>query len=369
MRRLALVPVVALLAGLGLSACGSNNSDQQAVLAALDASLASARNFVFVDQDLVHRTTVTGEVADSFRYSMLLSLDGATQWQEVVRDNSVADLFSGPAALTRYAGAGSSPADDVLADYASLRPLLPAGIPTPNFSMLPRTQVVDPSLGLRALQAGKWVVDPTGAPTLPSIGNDSQQLLTDPFTEPLVFLAAVRQTIDLSPPYFVKLFRPASLTPTYKPGDDPFPPPGPGVKRYDVVEPALPTLSASSLGSKPAPPTNADFRKLAIYVQGGKVVAVREDYDTLDRLQKLARNYQIPLKLSAAAGPILEDRIGELITELVQPTAPVPFRVHEETMLLSYPATPPPITLPNPAVTASLSFIPGQGPPTTTATS
>lgn len=369
MRRLALLPVVGLLAGLGLAACGSNNSDQQAVLAALDASLASARTFVFVDQDLQHRTTVTGTIADSFRYSMLLSVDGVPQWQEVVRDNAVADLFSGPAALAHYAGAGSSPAEDVVADYASLRPLLPSGIPTPNFSMLPRTQVVDPSLGLRALQEGKWVVDPTGAPALPTTGNDTQALLTDPFTEPLIFLAAVRQTIDLSSPQDVKLFRPASLTPTYKPGDDPFPPPGPGVKRYDLVEPGLPVLGPTSLGSKPSPPTNADFRKLAIYVQNGKVIAVREDYDTLDRLQKLARNYQIPLKLSAAAGPVLEDRIGELITELVQPQASVPFRVHEETMLLSYPATPPPITLPSPAVTASLSFLPGQGAATTTATS
>ena len=56
-----------------------------------------------------------------------------------------------------------------------------------------------------------------------------------------------------------------------------------------------------------------------------------------------------------------QQRIGQLLVNLIQPEKPVPYRVHEEQLLLKYPDSRPEITLPKPAVAADLSLLPGQG--------
>jgi hypothetical protein len=363
-RRTALVVVGCLLAG-GMSGCKKNDDTQRLVLDAIDKAIAAPHTFVHIDTDLDHVTTVSGEIADSLRYQLLLNVDGHPVWQQVVKDDAVADLFLEPAAIPTYVGAGSSPSVDVVTDFQELYRTLPEGarkkIPPPPLGLLPRTKALQPSLALLALQQGKWVLDKTGAPVQPSLGTAAEKLATSPFLRPMLMLEAVRAEVDRLEPSDIKKWTKDDLSPTYKPKDDPFPKPTGGEVRYDVRQPELPAITATSKQSRPDPPSDDQLRKLAIYLKDGKVVSIRENFDVLDRLQDLARIYQIPLQLKEATGTISEQRIGQLIVELVQTQRAVPFRVHEEELRLSYPETAPDITLPSPVVNADLSLLPGQG--------
>ena len=348
-----------------LSACGSENDvDQRALLAALDRAIATPRTFVHIDQGLNTKTVVSGEVSDSLRYRLLLTVDGKPTWQQVVKDDAVANLFLDRNKVATYAGAGSSPAVQVVSDYQVIAPFLPKEVPPPAYGQLPKTQPVEPSLALAALQQGKWVVDPDGAPVLPTVGTSAEQLATTPFLRPLLMLSAVRAEVDQTNFQFIKKYSKDDLSPLFKPEDDPFPKPQDGEVRYDVGQPPLPAVTATSQDSRPEPPEDVSLRKLAIYLRDGKVVAVRENFDILDRLEDLARLYQIPLQLDPSAGTVTQQRIGQLLVNLIQPEKPVPYRVHEEQLLLSYPPERPEIALPKPAVSADLSLLPGQGTPT-----
>lgn len=360
LRRTALVVCVAVLAG-SFSGCAKDDKTQALVLKALDDSLGQSRSFLFVDQDLNHKTTVTGDIADSLRYKLLLDVDGRPVWQQVVRDDAVANLFLDPSKVTTYAGAGSSPAVNVVIDYQAIKSLVPKEVPPPPFDQLPRTQQLRPSLALAALRAGKWVVDPAGAPVLPSVGAAAEKLATSPFLRPMLMLAAVRDEISRIQPTDIKRWQKDDLTPMFLPKDDPFPAPQDGVERYDVRQAPLPQITATSRGSKPSPPTDDALRKLAVYIKDGRVVAVRENFDILDRLEDMARLYQVPLQLNKSTGRVTQQRIGQLLVQLVQPPRAVPYRVHEEQLILSYPDSPPAVELPEPAVVADLSIIPGQG--------
>lgn len=362
-RRTAVVLCTATVAS-GLAGCGEeDDSIQRLVLGALSTAIDSPRTFVHVDQGLSRRTVVTGDLADSLRYRVLLSVDGKPIWQKVVKDDSVADLFLDPTQVATYAGAGSSPAVDVVSDYQLIAPVLPPGVPVPAFSQLPKTTPVKPSLALAALQQGKWVQDSDGAPVLPNVGSSAELLATTPFLRPLLMLAAVRAEVDATDARFVQKYSEDDLSPLFKPEDDPFPKPGPGEDRYDVGQPPLPGITATSQNSRPDPPDDRALRKLAIYLKDGKVVAIRENYDILDRLEDIARLYMIPLQLDKSAGTVTQQRIGQLLINLVQPEKPVPYRVHEEQLLLSYPEDAPKIELPKPVVEADLSLLPGQGTP------
>lgn len=358
--------VAAGLAGAALltslSACGrKNDNDQRAVLAAIDKSINSPRTFVHIDQGIENRSVVSGQVADSLRYRLLLTLNGKPTWQQVVKDDAVADLFLDPSKVAVYAGAGSSPAVDVVSDFQVIKPFLPPQVPTPTFDRLPKTTPIEPSLALAALQAGKWVVDPDGAPVLPNVGSAAEQLATTPFLRPLLMLQAVRAEVDGVDFMSVVKFRKESLTPVFKPEDDPFPEPQPGEVRYDIRQAPLPAITATSQNSRPDPPPEAALRKLAVYVKDGRVSAIRENFNILDRLEDIARLYMVPLKLDKSAGTVTQERIGQLLINLIQTEQPVPYRVHEEQLLLTYPDTRPVITLPKPAVEADLSLLPGQG--------
>ncbi len=363
LRRVAVAVAVSTLAA-GLAGCGSKNDvDQKAVLAALDRSINSPRTFVHIDQGLNHKTVVSGEQADSLRYRLLLTVDGTPTWQKVVKDDAVADLFLDTSKVATYAGGGSSPAVDVVADYQVIAPFLPKDVPPPAFGQLPATQPIEPSLALAALQAGKWVVDSDGAPTLPTVGTSAEQLATTPFLRPLLMLDAVRAEVDGTEFRNVKKYSKDDLSPTFKPEDDPFPKPAEGEIRYDVAQNPLPAVTATSQDSRPDPPDDSSLRKLAIYVKDGRVVSIRENFDILDKLEDIARLYIIPLQLDKSAGTVTQQRIGQLLINLIQPEKPVPYRIHEEQLLINYPDTRPKITLPKPSVPADLSLLPGQGTP------
>lgn len=364
MRRAGAILVGVLVAAALLGGCGSNDQAKQQVLSAIARSLASPRHFVYVDQDLDHRTAVSGEVDDALRYEMLLSVDGLPQWQMIVHDDGVADLFPRGTDVARYVGKGWTPQVDVLADLAAIRPLLPKSLPVPVYPSLPPLLApaapASPAVG--ALEAGRWVLDPTGAPAPATLAEPSSVVNGDPFYAPEVMLQGLAAEVtDLQANQVVR-YEPGSLTPTYKPTDDPFPPPARGIVRYDIAEPSLPPPGPPTASGTPPAPDSAYFEKTAVYVSAGRVVEVAENWDVLDRLQQLVKMYRVPLRVNSQVGPSVEERIGQLIVETLQgATATIPFRVHSETMLISYAKSPPRISLPSQAVVANLSVLPGQG--------
>ncbi len=200
-------------------------------------------------------------------------------------------------------------------------------------------------------------------PQLPTVGSSAELIATTPFLRPLLMLAAVRAEVDQAGRQNVKKFDKDDLDPFFKAEDDPFPEPQAGETRYDVRQADLPVITATSQDSRPEPPDEESLRKLAIYVKDGRVVAIRENFDILDRLEDLAKLYMIPLELDPSAGTVTQQRIGQLLVNLIQAEVPVPYRVHEEQLLLSYPPERPEIALPKPAVSADLSLLPGQGTP------
>jgi len=205
------------------------------------------------------------------------------------------------------------------------------------------------------------VLDKTGAPVLPTVGTSAEQLATTPFLRPLLMLDAVRAEVDGTDAGNIKKFSKDDLSPTFKPEDDPFPKPADGEIRYDVAQNPLPAITATSQDSRPDPPDDSSLRKLAIYIKDGRVISIRENFDILDKLEDIARLYMIPLELDKSAGTVTQQRIGQLLINLIQSEKPVPYRVHEEQLLINYPETRPVISLPKPFVAADLSLLPGQG--------
>lgn len=366
-RLIALVPAVALCLP-GLVGCSNKNEGpKKLVMAALNATLRTPRAFTYVDQDLAATTTVTGQVADDNRYQLLLSGQDGPVWQQVAVDDAIADYFPATAAVATYSGAGSSPALNVLKTYASIRSLLPPAIAQRADAVyatkLPRAVAVPNSLALAALRAGKWVLDPLGAPKAanPNAADADKQALANPFFGAQTELARARDIIQATDFFKIKEYRAGDLAPTYKRTDDPFPAPGPGVHRYDLKQPDLPTAGLNTATGVPAPPSEDVFRKLAIYIQDGRVIAVRINEDVLDRLNDVSQLYRIPLHLKKDVGVELEEAIGQVTIDLLQGAKDtVPFRVHQETLLMTFPKNPPAIALPAVAVRAPLTLLPGQ---------
>lgn len=372
MRRRARVAAffAALLAAVPvLSGCGSNTgAAKNAVLAAITRTLDSARTFTFVDHDLVNTTTVSGSIEDDQRYALLLATQGVPQWQMVARDDAVADFFSQRSAVDVYTGSGYGPEDDVQTAFQQVRPLLPASTNDTIAGMyatkLPRPTVLGASLGLAALRAGKWVIDPAGAPHgFGGVADAGKQSMTNPFFEPMTLLQDLQQRVQMTNRLYIRLWQKNDLQPVFKATDDPFPAPMAGEARYDLYEQPLPTNSFNTARGIPRAPTNDEFLKVAVYVRDGRVSAVRYNYDVLDRLDQVVKAYKLPAKFGKSVGVNLEEHVGQVVVDLLQGQAePLPFRVHEETMLLGYPASPPQIVLPGPAVTASLAgVLPNQG--------
>ncbi|MHB1447237.1 MAG: hypothetical protein ACYCZV_16520 [Acidimicrobiales bacterium] len=322
-----------------LSACQSTYHVAQQVQGELNATYVAPKQFVWVDQTLSGTETVSGLWNDPYRYSVLFSQDGTPVWEEVVRDDAVADRILDVSPAVSYAASHGGVGNGPLAAHL-------AGA---------NAGTVD------ALLTRHWVEDPTGAPAVPTVGGEQGAEPNDPFYAPMIFLQDVINLINNSVQSEVRQWRRNDVTPVYKPTDDPFPPPAAGDLRYDVYEPSLPVLTSNSPSATPPAPRAADFTKIAIYVRGGKVVEVRMVVDPLDVLGTLVTNYHLRLpKGLSTRGKELWAQAA--IDRLTRATSLVPFRVQQITYIASNIGQAISISLPPKPVVASLSgIIPGQG--------
>jgi hypothetical protein len=250
------VAVLALVTMLAGGACEKRDQDAKKVIHAIDATSPLEHRFVYrVESRSAGKLRVQGIVVDDFRYKLQLSLNDTPAIEEIVDDDAVA---------VRFLDAG-------LVDGFTDRQVVDKVDQTTN---VPGATVID------ALKAKRWVLDDAGAPSAvvdlreEKDSNGTRQQSRDPLFEARTALAYVRRTAANN---FVK-YDPETLNPTYRRDEDPFPKPakGSGVTRYDSQLVDLPPASSATSGSTPQLPSIANFRKMAVYVKGGRVIAVRE---------------------------------------------------------------------------------------------
>jgi hypothetical protein len=263
-RRLAAVLLPVLL--VPLAACGEREELRDEVIAALQRTKTESFRFQYEDDrpttfSIVTQTevpaqkiSVNGLFEDDFRFKARVSFNGEDGFDEVVADDTLAMRFISPGRLNPLIN------KDKVADENAPTDL--GGVSS-----------------LEVLQSRRWVLDPTGAPTVTSESGVTG-LGTDPVLDAVTVLGYVETAIAEA--QSVERFDPEDISPAYSSSEDTFPKPerGSGVTRYDLRRPRLPPPGQQIVNTQGSgrPQTN-HFRRMAIYVKDGKVVQVREAID------------------------------------------------------------------------------------------
>jgi hypothetical protein len=245
-----LLGVVALLA----SGCSKKEYDSEKVRGFVDATTPHSYRLAYEVTEGDVTVQVQGIVEDDFRYKLQLALDGDPAAEEVVVDDAVALRFLDPKLVDDFTDPEVQGKVDTDTDVKG-------------------ADVFD------ALGARRWVLDPAGAPSAAVNLNDTGKdpdAPRDPLFDARTALAYVRSVAQSNSAYFVR-YDPESIEPTYRRDEDPFPAPSKdsGVVRYDSKISDLPSASAATSGTRTLP-SAASFRKMAVYVKDGVVIAVRE---------------------------------------------------------------------------------------------
>ncbi|MFP5325983.1 MAG: hypothetical protein ACLGHT_00700 [Acidimicrobiia bacterium] len=279
-RTLGTLLLAATLAGVTV---GCGRAEQEAlkeVRAALRKTAELSYRYVYdVEMPLLRAEyEIRGIVEDDLRYKTQLSSGGKPAIEEVVSDDTIATRFFEPALLKMYenpeggrgdTGKRQGEAEEKLAPDVEVR---------------------------SALQAGRWVLDPSGAPPLLGGAIDLRALGSDPLYESLTFIQYVEQVLRVNGVYE---FNEDALD--YRPNEDPFAEatpeklfPGRKVKRYDIGRPPLPKASDTQAGNQITPGME-HFRYMAIYIEDGIIIRVDETIDPGLQLDDLRDNYDLDL--------------------------------------------------------------------------
>lgn len=280
MRRPVVLALTVSLAAGSLAACGGgpDRDDIEELRAAIARTERLSHRFEYEEEELISGTTtrVLGVVEDDFRYKVRVEVDGAPALDEVVYDDAVADRFY---------------------DLNTLRGMLRKSRVEPATST--DEDLASPSEVGAALGRSQWVIDPVGAPALfDTVANEERQIGDDPVVDAQTVFQYVDRVSRLQP---VQKFNEDSLD--YKPKDDPFPKPSrdSDITRYDFVRFPVPRPSEGAASGRQAVPNSPSFRKMSVYVRGGRVIRVLELIDVVDRLDDIERNYEIKLEGSTTA--------------------------------------------------------------------
>jgi hypothetical protein len=235
------VLVIGLVLGLLATACARARDERSKVFDFITNTESLPREFTYTVKDDGERIVVRGEVEDSLRYHAFLNLKGKDVAEIVIDDDALA--------LRAI-------------DATQLPPLAQTGA----------SQVV-----IETLNAGQWVVDPSGAPPIRAESTKSVQVSQNVVQEATNALRYVRQAIGDARE--VKEWREEDLEPAYRPSEDKFPKPRESqLRRFDLVRPPVPKPT-QQLGALEEQPTAGMFRRMAIYVTGNRVVRVIEQID------------------------------------------------------------------------------------------
>lgn len=272
--------VCTLIAVPLLAACGEPEDDEDRLLRAISRTDRLAYVFVYEDKrpatgggsdvaiqlggqeqvieagpENFAETRVQGVVEDDFRFKAQLAVAGRPTLEKIVSDDTAAVRFLDPSQLNRFVD--REVADSVKTDTD--RPGISVG---------------------EALQSGRWVLDPEGAPQqLLGLNADREQGI-DPVLDALTTFAHVRAAVDKA--QNVELYSEDSLDPAYRTSEDPFPAPDEDsdVIRYDLRRPKLPSVGSIGASGQPDVAETEHFRKMAIYVNdAGQVIQVLEEVE------------------------------------------------------------------------------------------
>ena len=247
-RRIALVlcAVVALTA-----ACSEETTGTKEVRAAINATRLDPHRFSYAVLSPESSYQVQGLVEDDFRYKARLLTDSAPVLDEVVNDDAIAVRFAQPALLGSFI-------DDSQRDVAKLE------------TGLNGVTVLD------VLKAKRWVLDPSGAPSLTDASRTLRNQGKDPIFDALGVFDYVEQAMAES--VDVNKWSADDLNPAYRATEDVFPQPSEesGVKRFDLRRPFLPPVGSSTGSSADSFLATKHFRKMAIYVKDNRIIRVME---------------------------------------------------------------------------------------------
>lgn len=261
-RKRAVAVVVALAVVLVLPACGKRRDDRDRVLDYLRATQRLAARYVYVDErfdDVItgtrgRKTEVQGLREDDFKFKARVLFDGDDGFDEVVADDTLAMRFLDPSTLAPLVNKDQLAKVDI------------------------KTEIEGVSV-LDVLRSRRWVVDPSAAPSITVGARKATELGKDPVLDALTALQYVEQAVNEAAG--VKRWSEDDLDPAYSSSEEDFPKPsdGSGVRRYDLVRPALPAAVNRSGRDENAFPTTKQFRRMAIYVKDERVIQVREKVD------------------------------------------------------------------------------------------
>lgn len=308
MRRAARILLAALVVAGVATACSGekNNTTKDKVLRYLAATRATPRRFTYEDKPLTGTLLdVVGVVEDDYRYKVQFSINGNPVREEVALDDALAVRFLDPSTL------GPSIDPDGLRK-AQLK-ASKADPPKPGTESIP-------ALPLETLKAGRWVVDPVGAPSL-AVRSDQRNEGDDPILDALTVLDYTADIVSASPG--IVKFNIDALEPTYKAKEDFFDKPerGADVTRYDIPLFDFPKASVTGGPNKSFIPEANNFRKMAIFVKDEKVIRIDEDIDVPSRINDFKKAFEISGDLDplAAVTAINEVRKARGRKDLLRP--------------------------------------------------
>lgn len=260
-KRVIAIAVVAAVA-LMLPACGKRRDDRDRLLDYIDATQRLSARYVYVDErfdDVItgargRKMEVQGLREDDFKFKARVLFDGNDGFDEVVADDTLAMRFLDPSTLGPFVNKDQLTKVDTKTD-------------------------IDGVSVLDVLRSRRWVLDASAAPSITVGARKASELGKDPVLDALTALQYVEQAINEAAS--VKRWSEDDLSPAYSSSEEDFPKPagGSGVRRYDLVRPALPPAVNRTGRDENAFPTTKQFRRMAVYVKDNRVIQVREKVD------------------------------------------------------------------------------------------
>lgn len=312
MRRRRTCASAALLAlALVVTACGEDVNRAADVRAAIDEARLSSYRFTYSETNPEKSFVVKGLVEDDFRYKAHLELDGDDVLDEIAVDDALAVRAYDPSFLKDFVD------DDVRTAVDSSTNI--EGIDV-----------------LSALAAKRWVLDPVGAPSQTSPDRGLAKIGGDPVFDAFSVFEYVEQSIRDAGDNVVE-YSEEAINPTYRRSEDLFavPESGSGVTRYDLVRPRMPSIADLTSGSSATLPSTKHFRKMAIYVEDGRLIRVEERVEVvgtgyekfIEYLRDLLEEIGAPAEVSAGLDNELPDDLPD--------TMPVEEQVEWSTLVLT----------------------------------
>lgn len=262
---------VLLACALVLTSCANILEDEDALRAAIDGSETLARTFIYKETTENREVTVDGAFEDDLKYRARLAENGVGVIEIVIHDDTIAVRFLDVSKIKDFMG------------------------PPPDR---------ESAAALEHLMAGEWVIDPSGAPPL---DDDTAGYIVEgntgdnPLLDAIVVFPYMRHTVKESAG--VQRWTQDAVRPVYFRQEDVFDAPNEdsGVVRYDLHRVQLPRVEGTQGGpAEEANPRDFHFRKVAFFVEGGRIVRVDEHVDFrshIDFKRALDEGREDPLRL------------------------------------------------------------------------